>query len=197
MKKDNKEPRRLGVYLRIIGLVLVTQLLLTGVTQLVVYPTDEHRDTAHQINATMVGSWSGEVEGPVVDNPDDVFSSPEYLALENSAENRYINVASGVMLVVGLIVDIAIVFAVYHYLRRHRQSNRLVGTTVLLVMLGTFLPLLADGYISSAYLGDPMPGLGHIVFMLFIGLTIMPLTILVLTHIVQWAYNRKHSFVVE
>jgi hypothetical protein len=186
-----KETKQIGlVFASIIGLVFALNVVLSAAVVLINYPTEAHRSVYRQLDALNSSMWSGSDFTVVMD-------SDEYKRLSGSPEANYTNIATTVTLLVNSVVSIAIIGGVYHYLRKHRITKRPVGATVLLVTLGGLVPLVLTAFAAAAYIGTPTPGVGHVVFMLFIGLVIAPLVIALIARIFQWYYNRKHSFVIE
>lgn len=188
---NKKETKRTGlIFASIIGLVFALNVVLSAATVFVNYPTEAHRSVYRQLDMLNSSMWNGSDFTVVMD-------SDEYKRLSSSPEANYTNVATTVTLLVSSAASIAIIGGVYHYLRKHRVTKRPIGATVLLVTLGGLAPLILTAFGAAAYIGTPTPGIGHVVFMLFIGLVIAPLVIALIARIFQWYYNRKHSFVIE
>lgn len=172
--------------------VAITLMLLTLniVTLIGSYPTQSHRNVAHSLQTLDEQAFAQQDFTTVT-------HSKEYTTLTATPEQHYSSIASAIFLVVTIVVNIAIVGGVYRYVRKHRVTTKPVQTTVILVTIGGLLPLIMTAYIGSMYLNMPLPQLGHVIFMLFIGLVMTPLVVAVMTRIFQWFYDRKHSFIVE
>ena len=185
-----KETKRTGVvFASIIGLVFALNVVLSAAIIFVNYPTEAHRAVYRQLDTLNSSMWNGSDFTVVME-------SDEYKRLNGSPEANYTNVATTVTLVINALVSVAIIGGVYYYLRKHRITKRPVGSTVLIVTLGGLVPLILAAFAAAAYIGTPMPGAGHVVFMLFIGLVVAPLVILLISRIFEWHYDRKHSFVI-
>ena len=182
--------RKGRVYASIIGLVLAANILLSAATVFINYPTEAHRATARQLDVFSVNMMNGGDFTQIMD-------SDEYKKAAESPEANYMNTATGYILAFNAVANIALIGAVYYYLRKHRLSSKVVGATVLLISIGQLLPLVFTQFGSALYIGTVMPGIGSIAFMLFIGLVIAPLVVLLITRIFDWYYNRKHSFVID
>lgn len=178
------------VYAAIIGLVMVTTILLDAVSVLTSYPTEAHRANARQLDV---------VNFDTIGNGDfaKIMESDEYKKVAESPESQYTNTATGSMLAVTAVASIALIGAVYYYLRKRRLTNKAVGMTVLLVSIGQLIPLVLAHFGTAAYLGTRMPGIESVLFALFIGIIFAPLIVLLFARIFEWQYNRKHSFVID
>ena len=179
-----------NVYAAIIGLVLVVNILLNAASIFISYPTEAHRATARQLDVISVNMLGGDDIGKIMD-------SESYKKAAESHEANYSNAANAYTLIVSWIAGIALIGAVYRYVRTRRLSKKVVRDTVLLVSIGQFLPLLFTHIGMALYLGTQLPGLGTILFMAFIGIVIAPLVVLLFARIFDWYYNRKHSFVID
>jgi hypothetical protein len=178
------------IYATIVGLVFVANLLLNALVVFINYPTEAHRSVARHIDAASLQMFNGGDFAKIME-------SEEYKKVVESSEAQYTNLATFYTLVFSFLVSVAILGAVYYYLRKHRITNKPVWVTVLLVSLGGLLPLIITAFGTAMYLGTQMPGIGHIIFMLFIGLVMAPLVNAVITKIFDWHYNRKNSLVIE
>lgn len=182
--------RKRRTYASIIGFVLAANILISALIVVINYPTEAHRTTARQLNELSMTMLNGS-------DFTQVMETEEYKKLTASPENSYSNTSAGYLLVFNAIASVAIIGGVYYYLRKRRITTKIIGATVLLVSLGQLLPLVLTQYGTAWYLGTQMPGIGPIVFMLFIGLVMAPLVIALITRIFDWYYNRKHSFVID
>lgn len=178
------------IYAAIIGLVFAASMLLNALVIFINYPTQAHRSVARQIDAMSLQMFNGSDFTAVMD-------SDEYKKAVESPEAHYTNLATFYTLALSVVVSVGILGAIYYYLRKHRISGNPVWTTVLLVSAGGLLPLIIAAFGTSMYLGTQMPGIGHVIFMLFIGLVMAPLVNAVIVKIFDWHYNRKNSLVIE
>jgi hypothetical protein len=190
MIKKEEPASKWRIYAAIIAAVFAVNMLLNVVTIALNYPTESHRSVARQLDVFSVNMMSGQDFTTIMD-------SDEYKKVAQSSEAKYMDAATMYLLALSLIVTVTIIGTVYYYLRKHRTTAKPVGATVLLVTIGGLLPLILSAYMATMYIGLQMPGIGHVVFMLFIGLVIAPLVNAVITRIFDWHYNRKHSFVIE
>jgi len=189
-----KEHSRKGlVYASIIGLVLAANILLSATMVFINYPTEAHRANARQLDVVSVNMLDT-TDGADITK---IMNSDSYKKAAASPEAHYTNTATIYTLLVDMVVSIALIGAVYYYLRKHRLTNKVVGVTVLLVCVGQLLPLVFTQFATAYYLGTLMPGIGSIAFMLFIGIVISPLVVAIIARIFDWYYNRKHSFVIN
>lgn len=177
-------------YATIIGLVLAVNILMSAIIVFVNYPTEAHRAVARQLDVLSVNMLNGDDFTKIMD-------SKEYKSAAESPEANYSNMATAYTLLFNAVASIALIGAVYHYLRKRRFNTKFVGATVLLVSIGQLVPLVFTQFGSALYLGTRMPGIGSVAFMLFTGIVIAPLVILLVTRIFDWQYNRKHSFVID
>lgn len=190
MNRKAEHSRKGLVYASIIGLVLMANIVLSAAIVGINYPTEAHRATARQLDTLTANMFNGDDFAKIMD-------SDEYKNAAESPEAKYTNMVTIFTLLVNTIGSIAIIGAVYFYLRKHRLSAKPVGITVLLVCVGQLLPLVFTQFGSAFYIGTQMPGVGSVAFMLFIGIVIAPLVVLIITRIFDWYYNRKHSFVIN
>ena len=192
MTKKTESGRKGRVYAGIIGLVLAANILLSAMIVFINYPTEAHRATARQLDVVSMSVFS--------ENGSDfsqIMESEEYKKLTSSSEANYTNIATIYTLVFNLLASIAIIGAVYYYLRKHRIANKVVGATVLLVSLGQLLTIVFTPFATAWYLGSQMPGIGSFAFMLFIGIFVAPLIVAVIAKIFDWQYGRMHSFAIN
>lgn len=182
--------RKGKIYATIIGLVLAANIALTAAIVFINYPTESHRSVARQLDVLNTSMWTGSDWTTVME-------TDEYKELMASPESKYSDAAAIYTLIFNALASVAIIGGVYYYLRKHRVTNKPVGATVLLVTFGQLVSLVFAQFATAAYLGTQMPGVGSIAFMLFVGLVIAPLVIMLIVRIIDWHYNRKHSFVIE
>jgi hypothetical protein len=190
MTHKKEQGRKGRIYAAIIGLVLAANILLSALIIFINYPTEAHRATARQLDVFSTNMLNG---GDFTK----IMNSDEYKKAAESPEATYTNTATWCTLLFNAVASIALIGAVYYYLRKHRLSNKAVGATVLLVSVGQLLPLVFTQFGAAYYVGTRMPGVGSIAFMLFIGIVVAPLVVLLFTRIFDWYYSRKHSFVID
>ena len=189
----NHKPERIHkgrLYASIIGLVFVANMLLNAVMIFLNYPTESHRTVARHMEAFTTQMMKGE-------DYSEIMNSQEYIYVSSSPEANYLDIASFALLGLSVLVTTVILGTIYYYLRRHRTTSRPVLATALLASAGGLIPLILAAYGTAWFVGMQLPGIGHIVFMLFIGLVMGPLVNALITRIFEWHYNRKNSFVIE
>lgn len=155
----------------------------------IAHPTEEHKQVTREFAKL---SMSEEAYS----NPT-FFERKEYRDLESSEQNQHTVRVGFASALVGLVGGIALLVAVYHYLRRYRVTKNAVTATVLTSVIAGMLSSMVMAFVEPWFIGsklyDPLLMGGVLFFTLLISL---PLTYLVV-RIIKWNYDRKHSFVVE
>lgn len=171
------------------GVVFLISFALSAVSMLVAYPTASHRSTANQLTQLESKFWSG--------NDGQILESKEYKSLSSSAQARYSSVASTVGAVIEFILSIVLAFMLYRYLRRVRLNKHFTATTTIILTVATTLTAVVMSYFQNIYIGSTLPAAWQILATIGFGLTFGLLVSYTITRIVEWNYNRRHSFIVE
>lgn len=188
--RKNVQPKW-KIYTLLILLIAVGTTALDFGMMLASYPTAKHQDISRNIAKLDSKAFS---DGQDMNK---VFESDEYTSLKNSTENVYstrMSIASGVL---SVIIGVAIIAAVYRYLRRNNITRRSVGATVLISVLAAFISAVPGIYMSQWLAGD---SLDPIAIMLLIAATPFALGFIALgsfliAKIAEWHYNRSHGFI--
>lgn len=166
-------------------------MLDTGMS-LASYPTDSHRDVARSLSDLNNKAYSFDGE---VSDPSQVLESEEYRSLQATTEYVYstrMSTASGFLLVA---VNVAIVVAVYRYLRRNRVTTTPVAATVWINLLATLMLIAPSVYVSQIITGVEISRDLWIVTLVsapFI-IAFSVLLIYFVARLAQWQYNKRYG----
>lgn len=171
------------------SIVFLMYLSMSIVTSLATYPTQAHRTVAAEL-------WQLG-DNPFAEDYAKVLESKEYKTLEATTEAKYMLVASAIGTITGFLFTVIMTVFLYGYLRKYRVVKRVIGTIVVITIISSILTFFALTYFETAYVGYALPNLVNSLLVVAFLLTFGVLMQYVITRIVQWNYNRKHSFIVE
>ena len=198
MKKNGLAPKRVAkwkIYTALIALITVGMIIFEAGTMYVSYPTPKHREVAQSITRLDQSAFGG---GNA--NPEAVFESDEYKNLQSSTENTYstrMGVGSGVLSVV---LSIAVIVAVYRYLRRNIITRRPIGATIFINVLASILSTAVVFVVAKWFLDSVVESpviLMSLVFALPFAIGFGILATFLVAKAAEWHYNRSHGFMEE
>ena len=191
--KPLKQQSKWKVYTVLALLIAVGTFAFDAGTMYASYPTAKHREVARDISTLDNKAFS--LAGK--QDPNVILESDEYKTLQATTENAYstrMGIASGVL---GVILGIAVVVAVYRYLRRNVITRKPVGATVLINTLAAVIVAVPTLYLTPWLTGvkiDMITGLLLLAALPFALAFGMLITFLV-AKIAEWHYNRSHGFI--
>lgn len=171
------------------GIVSLMFLTASAISTIVAYPSASHRNTAVQLMQLDAQFWSGENS--------QILDSKEYQSLYDSPQANYSRVASSIGAVIEFIISIIATVVLYGYLRRVRINKHPTATTTIIILAAVTLTAIALSYLQNIYLGWALPPAWQILATIGFSLTFGLLVTYTITRIVEWNYNRRHSFIVE
>jgi hypothetical protein len=192
-KKAVKRQSKWKVYTALTLLIAAGTLAFDAGTMYASYPTEKHREVARKISALDTKAYSL----TSTQDPSVVLESDEYKTLQATTENVYstrMGIGSGVL---GVILGVAVVVAVYRYLRRNLITRKPVGATVLINTLAAVAVAVPSVLLTPLLTGmkiDTITALLLIAALPFALAFGMLLTFLV-AKIAEWHYNRSHGFI--
>ena len=189
----DKKPRQTGLYLRIFGILLATQLLLVVLTNVAAYPTNSHRE---------VGRQSALIQRELNDQKQIMTGNSELdrklQALSTSSEGVYSGIVYVVAMVVTSLLGIVAIGVIYFRLRKYRVTSNPHGVTVMLVTTSTVIPLFLTPYLDAWLLGSvTLWPLSLILLSSVVALIISFIATIVVTHLFQSYYTNRRSFAIE
>lgn len=180
------------IYSGLVALIAVVSFGFAVFTAWATYPTMEHRQVAQELavlNQKAFGS----------NNVEKITNSDEYKALNDSRENVY-SIRMGIgSSVLSAVIGVAMVVAVYRYLRRNRITIKAVGATVLIDTIAMAIIALPIMYVSDTITGiktEPVMMVMLLISLPF-SIGISALLAFVIAKIAEWHYNRSHGFIEE
>src|SRR5690606_12631778 len=134
----------------------------SAITSYTAYPTAEHRATAQKLaELNNKAMSSGNIEK--------VRESSEYKELVGSRENIYTTRMAMGSSALGAIISVAIVVALYRYLRRNEITERPIATTVIIDTIASTAIML-----PSIFIGEFITGIKTEAMMMVLLLVSLP-----------------------
>lgn len=192
MKVNKPKVAKWKLYSGLVALIAAVTFGFSVLTVFVSYPTAEHRRVGQEIAKIDDKALTSE-------NFEKLINSDRYRELSRSTENNYtkrMSIGSGIL---SMIINVAIVVALYRYLRRHYITTKPVGVTVLIITIAGAIEML-----PSIYASEFITGIKTEPFMMVALLIAAPFAIgfsalitFLIAKITEWHYNRSHGFVEE
>jgi len=193
MKVRKPKMTKWKIYSALIALIVVFTLGFTALTTYVTYPTVEHRHVGQQLAKLDAKAFS------LGEDYSKISNSKEYRGLIDSQESVYtirMGIGSGVL---SAIVSVAIIVALYRYLRRNRITSKPIMATVLIDAAASALTIIPAIYIGQAISGIQNEPITMIMLLISAPFAVGfgALITFVIAKITEWYYNRSHGFIEE
>jgi hypothetical protein len=181
------------LYTLLVAVIALGTLAFNSATAYVAYPTVEHRKVGQEIARLEAKSFSED------GNRDKIVNSQEYKDLTGSKENIYTTRMSIGSAVLSTIISVAIVVALYRYLRRNRITSKPVSVTVLLDTAAVALITIPSIYIGEWITGVRIESLTLVLVLVSIPFAIglNALIAFAIAKVAEWHYNRSYGFTEE
>jgi len=193
MKVRKPKMTKWKIYATLVAIITAGTLAFTALTAYVTYPTAEHRRVGQELSKLDAKAYS------LNEDYAKVAESKEYRELIESQESTYtirMGIGSGIL---SMVLSVAVIVAVYRYLRRNRITNRPVRATVFIDMATTALTVLPTLYIGEAITGIKTDSMAMVMLLVSLPFVIgfSALITLLIAKIAEWHYNRSHGFIEE
>lgn len=181
------------LYGTLIGAITAVTLLFSAFTTYVTYPTAEHRKVGQELAKFDAKLFS------LDENYAEVTKSKEYKDLQTTQENVYTSRMGIGSSVLSAMISVAIVVALYRYLRRNNITPKPVSTTVLIDAAAMAIIML-----PTIYIGELITGIKTEPLMMVMLLIATPFAVgfnalitFVIAKITEHFYNRSHGALEE
>lgn len=191
MTTKTKKIAKWKLYSLLIAGISIGWIGFTVATVFAAYPTEGHRQTSHKLTEMTQKAASDEKAFTKLQN------SQEYKDLESSTNNLYstrMSIGAGVL---NLVLSIAIVVAIYRYLRRNRITTKPVSVTVWINVAVLIITAVPTFYLSQLLSGASIDALTMILLLVAVPFAILfeALVVFLVAKIAEWYYSRAHGFV--
>lgn len=177
------------IYFAAIGLIASVTLLFSIFTTYVTYPTDAHRKVAQEL-----AKQDAKALSPNADYAK-IIASKEYKELLATQENVYTTRMAIGSSILSTVISVAMVVALYRYLRRHEITENPIGVTVLLdavAMALTMLPIIFIGEWITGIKTEALVMIGLLIAVPF-AVGFNALITFIIAKITEWYYDRSES----
>ena len=181
------------IYIILITIITVGTLAFNVLTSYAIYPTAEHRRIGQELATLDEKAF----------NPDNDYSkivnSEQYKELISSREAVYTTrMAIGVG-VLSAIIGVAVIVALYRYLRRNHITSKPIGATVLIDTAATALIMVPSMFINELVTGIKNEPITMIMFLIAVPFAVgfSAIITFAIAKITEWYYNRSHGFIEE
>ncbi len=181
------------LYTGLIALITVGTLAFNVLTAYVSYPTAEHRRIGQELTTLDAKAF----------NPDNdyekIVNSDHYKELVNSQEAIYTTRMTFGVGALSIVIGVAVVVALYRYLRRNRITSKPIRATVLIDTAATALIMIPTIYISELVTGIKNEPLTMILLLISLPFAVgfSALITFAIAKVTEWHYNRSHGFIEE
>lgn len=190
MKSQANKPKivKWKLYTALVVGISVLTLGFSAITTYTAYPTAEHRATAQKLAALDKKALSsGDIEK--------VRESSEYKELAGARENIYTTRMAIGSSVLSAVIGVAIVVALYRYLRRNEVTESPIAATVVIDTAASVVIML-----PSIFIGEFITGIKTEPMMMAMLLVSMPfaagfsaLLAYIIAKVTEGHYNRSHG----
>ena len=193
MNESAHKTKKWKIYIVLISLIAAITLGFSALTGYVSYPTTEHRKVGQELAKLDAKAFS--LDGDF----DKVVNSDRYKELTGSIEAIYTTRMAIGSAMLSAIISVAIVVAVYRYLRRNHITTRPIGATVFIDTTATALVMIPTIYIGELVTGIKNDPLTMILLIISLPFAVVFSAIIsyIIARITEWHYNRSHGFIEE